>query len=98
MASAGPRRELSRRGDLDHLEIGRMATFDVPDAGRLIDATAFAQAHAADTFVFELHPALEDVNHLEPELVIVALGLGATAASRADDMGEHLAVRGFRDA
>ena len=60
---------------------------------RLVDAgTGFESDHAL-AFVFELNPALENVDKLELGLVQVRLARKLLARRRADDMGVDSSLR-----
>src|SRR5262245_4642793 len=61
------------------------------DARRLIEAAAGFHHHSADAFVFEQHPALEDIDELHVGGVIVPFAVRRLAGPRANDMGDDLA-------
>src|SRR5262249_59869670 len=82
------------------LAIGGIAERGVLDAGRLDPAAAGLHADRALAVEFALVPALEHVDHLEVDVVIVPLGnlLAAGRRDEADDMRLHHAAGGGADA
>src|SRR5690348_13673806 len=81
-------REIRRHDDLEHLAIVRIVEHGVPDLGRLDPAAAFL--HELLAFALELvpHPALEQVDELELDVMIMALAhLVGAGRQHADDLG-----------
>jgi len=68
-----------------------VADFAVPDAGRLVEATARLHHHLADALVFKHGRALEHVHELHPAIVPVPLAVRRLAGPGPDDMRHRLA-------
>src|SRR6266436_1402281 len=100
MPSNFHRLELRRQDDLQHLAIVGKTQHRMLDARRLNPAGA--RTHHLFAFALELgfDPALEHVDHLEIDVVIVALGhlFGAERRYEPDHMGLHHAAGGVADA
>ena len=80
--------EVVRRGDLQQLQVVGPFEHVVGDTGRLEDAGAGLGQGLAASVIPEPHPALEDVNQLEVDLVVaVQPDLGAVRGLGLDDMG-----------
>jgi len=75
-----------------------MLQLAVPDARRLVEATARLHQHASDAFVLEQHPALEHVHELHRAVVQMPLAVRRLPGARADDVGDDLAPRRALDA
>src|SRR5215472_8878494 len=87
--------ELRRQDDLQELAVVGVVENAVLDAWRLGPARTGAHHDLSLSLVFSLNPPLEDIDHLEVDVVIVALGNHRRIAGRdhADDVGLHHSVR-----
>src|SRR5262249_41093373 len=92
--------EIRRQDDLQQLAVVRIVEHRVLDPGRLQPARAFAHRHHAGALVLALDPALEHVDHLEVDVMVVALGHFCRIArwNHPDHVRLREAVGGGRDA
>src|SRR5581483_6175969 len=92
--------EIRRHYDFQNFAVVGIAGDLVLDAWRLNPAAARAHADRPLAFEIGLDPALEDINHLEFDVVIVGRRnfFGAKRRGEADDMRLHQAAGRRRDA
>src|SRR6267143_3803317 len=88
-----------RRGyDFDHLKVARVLELAVADARRLVAAAAGLHPHSSDAFVLEQHPALQHVDELHGDVVVVPFAVRRFSGARADHMRNGLALGRALDA
>jgi len=75
-----------------------MLELAVANARRWVEAAAGFHRHLADAFVFEQHPALQHVDELHVDIVVVPFAVRRLAGTRADDVRHHLALGSALDA
>jgi len=70
----------------------------VADARRLVEAAAGLHPHSSDAFVLEQHPALQHVDELHGDVVVVPFAVRRLARARADDVRHHFPLGRALDA
>src|SRR6185436_3601976 len=92
--TVGYRPEIRRQHDFNQLQIVTMSQLGVSDPGWLMHAGTGFEGDLADTFVVKLHPALQNIDHLEFDFMVMAFRMHLGIRLCANDMGHHCAVRG----
>ena len=91
------RLELGRHGDLEDFPVIRILKYLVPDTWRLIPDVAGLDADLPDVLKVELCPALDQVDHLEFELVRMVAHRLCAGLIGPNDVRQHLTLSGSLD-
>ena len=92
------RLKLGRHRDLEDFPVIRILDHLVPDAGRLVPGVSGLDADLPDVLKVELRPALDQVDHLEFELVGMVAHRPCAGLIGPNDVRQHLAFSGSLDA
>ena len=92
------RLKLGRHRDLEDFPVIRILEHLVPDTWRLVPGVAGLDADLPDVLKVELRPALDQVDHLEFELVRMVAHRPCAGLIGPNDVRQRLALSGSLDA